>query len=506
MVMDYDPLLQEVMSACAGPATILIVEDDAVMALDLELHLLDMGYRVLGRADSGEQALALAARERPDLVLMDIGLQGDLDGVRTAERLRRQGAMPVIFLTSHTDAGTVAHAVEAAPYGYLTKPVQPGDLRACIQVALVRAHLEEQLLDSEQRWRRVFHDAPLGMALVSLKGEVLQANATLGRLLGLEAAQLRGRQQASLVHPDDLPLEAQRLQELQATFGGAVQFEKRYLRADGSVLWTQVSVSLLEPHAPSPRLLYQVQDLTAQRLAQQQRAELEQRQAQQQAQAQLLSRVSHEMRTPLNAVLGFTQLLRLQPADAAGDQAAQYLEHIETAGRHLLAMVEDLLVLQRAHAGALKVELQTVSLAHSVQHALALLAPLAAAQNVSLVQDVAPQLRVRADPVRLHQIVSNLASNAIKYNRPGGALRVSARAVESRVRLSFADDGIGMTPQQLQELFHPFARAGRERSAIPGTGLGLVISRRLAEAMQGTLDIASGSVGGTVATLELAAA
>ncbi|NML16809.1 hybrid sensor histidine kinase/response regulator [Azohydromonas caseinilytica] len=494
------------MSACARPAAILIVEDDAVTALDLELHLLDMGYRVLGRADSGERALALAARERPDLVLMDIGLRGELDGVRTAERLRRQGAMPVIFLTSHTDARTVAQAVEAAPYGYLTKPVQPGDLRASIQIALVRAQLEEQLLDSEQRWRRVFHDAPLGMALVSLKGEVLQANATLGRLLGVDAAQLRGRSQAALVHPGDQALQAQRLQELQDTCVGAVQFEMRYLRADGGVLWTQVSVSLLEPHAPSPRLLYQVQDLTAQRLAQQQRAELELRQAQQQAQAQLLSRVSHEMRTPLNAVLGFTQLLRLQLRDPAGVREDQYLEHIETAGRHLLAMVEDLLVLQRAHVGALKVELQSVAAAHSVQHALALLAPQAAAAQVCLLQDVPAELHVRADPVRLHQIVSNLASNAIKYNRPGGELRVTASRSNARVRLSFADNGIGMTPQQLQEVFQPFARAGRERSAIPGTGLGLVISRRLAEAMHGTLDMAARGGGGTVATLELAGA
>ena len=509
--MDYSPLIQSTLSARAPCSAILVVEDDAVIALDLQLQLEDMGYRVVGPADSAAQALALAQHHRPDLVLMDINIRGPVNGVQAAEQLRRAGgAQPVIFLTSHTDVGTVTQAVGASPYGYLSKPFQSDELRASIEVALARAQMERRLLDSEQRWRHVFDDAPLGMALVSLQGEVLQANATLARLLGLEPTRLQGLQQATLVHPEDAVLEARQLDALREGRLRSAQFEKRYLRADGSELWAQVSVSLLEPHDASPRLLYQVQDLSAQKEAQRrsdeleaERRALERRQAQQQAQAQLLSRVSHEMRTPLNAVLGFAQLLRLLPADAAHPQGAEYLGHIESAGRHLLAMVDDLLVLQRAHEGQLQLALGSVPLARCVRHALSLLMPLAQAQRVSLVDEVPPQLQVCADETRLHQIVSNLASNAIKYNRAGGELRVTARCEGGHVRVDFADDGIGMTAEQLQQVFQPFARAGRERSAIPGTGLGLVISRRLAEAMEGSLSIAARSEGGTVATLEL---
>ncbi|WP_198320799.1 hybrid sensor histidine kinase/response regulator [Azohydromonas aeria] len=499
----------------AASAAILIVEDDAVIALDLQLQLEDMGYRVAGIADSGAKALALAGRERAELVLMDINIRGPINGVQTAEELKRAGhAMPVIFLTSHTDLGTVAQAVGTAPHGYLGKPFQPGELRASIEVALARAQMERRLSDSEQRWRHVFDDAPLGMALVSLQGEVLQANATLARWLGLDGAQLQGRPHGALTHPDDVAAESLHLAALRDARAGAAQFEKRYLSADGSVLWAQVSVSLLEPHDASARLLYQVQDLSAQRLAQQQRAELEAervalelRRAQQEAQEQLLSRVSHEMRTPLNAVLGFSQLLRLGGRCGAGEgcgKGGEYLGHIEAAGRHLLAMVDDLLVLQRANAGQLDVALEAVPLAHSVQQALLLLLPQARAQQVSLVEEVPPQLRVRADPTRLQQILSNLASNAVKYNRPGGSLRVRARCESGRVRVEFIDDGLGMSARQLEQVFQPFARAGRERSGIPGTGLGLVISRRLAEVMDGSLHLDSRDGAGTTATLELA--
>ncbi|WP_157118768.1 sensor histidine kinase [Azohydromonas lata] len=509
--MNFCPSPTNTLRAAAPAVTILIVEDDAVIALDLQLQLEDMGYRVVGPADSAADALALAARELPDLVLMDINIRGPLNGVQAAEALKQAGgAMPVIFLSSHTDLGTLAQAVGTAPHGYLTKPFQPGELRACIEVALARSQMEQQLLDSEQRWRHVFDDAPQGMALVSLLGEVLQANQTLARLLGLALPALQGRAHGALTHPDDAAVESSHLRALCDGSSRSVQFEKRYLRADGAVVWTQVSVSLLEPHDASPRLLYQVQDISDQKLAQRQRAELEAerralelREAQQHAQAQLLSRVSHEMRTPLNAVLGFTQLLRLTPFEAKQSKSEQYLQHIEEAGRHLLAMVDDLLVLQRAHEGQLRVEMETVPLAQCVQLALSLLMPQARAQQVSLLEDVPAGLQVRADPTRLRQILSNLVSNAIKYNRPGGELRVTAERVQGRVRVRLADDGIGMTQQQLQQVFQPFARAGRERTSIPGTGLGLVISRRLAEAMDGTLTMASQEGGGTVATLEL---
>jgi PAS domain S-box-containing protein len=509
--MKYSPFPSSPSPARPPSSAILVVEDDAVIALDLQLQLEDMGYRVIGPADSAAQALALALRHQPDLVLMDINIRGPVNGVQAAEQMRQAGAaQPVIFLTSHTDLSTVAQAVGTTPYGYLGKPFQSDELRASIEVALARAQMERRLLDSEQRWRHVFDDAPLGMALVSLQGEVLQANATLARLLGLEPARLQGRRHAELLHPEDLVPQARQLDALHEGRCRGVQFEQRYLRANGSELWAQVSVSLLEPHDASPRLLYQVQDLSAQKAAQRQSAELEaerrtleRRQAQQQAQAQLLSRVSHEMRTPLNAVLGFAQLLRLLPQDPSHAQASEYLGHIEAAGRHLLAMVDDLLVLQRAHEGQLHMELASVPLALCVRHALSLLMPLAQAQQVRLVDEVPPQLLVRADDTRLHQILSNLTSNAIKYNRPGGERRVSARSEQGRVHIDFADNGIGMTAEQLQQVFQPFARAGRERSAIPGTGLGLVISRRLAEAMEGSLEIAARPGGGTVATLEL---
>ena len=111
---------------------ILIVEDEAIVALDLSLQLADLGYAVAGVAASGEQAIALVATQVPDLILMDVRLQGQLDGIETAQQIRAGHDIPVIFLTSHSDADTVQRAARTAPYGYLTKPYQLKELRAGI--------------------------------------------------------------------------------------------------------------------------------------------------------------------------------------------------------------------------------------------------------------------------------------------------------------------------------------------------------------------------------------
>ncbi|MBC7944934.1 MAG: EAL domain-containing protein [Burkholderiales bacterium] len=134
----------------AGPAKILVVEDEAIVALDLEQQLLEMGYEVCGSADNDADAIALARQHRPDLVLMDIVIKGDMDGVETARHIGHGLQIPVVFLTAYSDARTVERAASTAPHGYLTKPFEPKALRAAIEVALYKAVMEQRLRESEQ--------------------------------------------------------------------------------------------------------------------------------------------------------------------------------------------------------------------------------------------------------------------------------------------------------------------------------------------------------------------
>jgi signal transduction histidine kinase/ActR/RegA family two-component response regulator len=223
------------------------------------------------------------------------------------------------------------------------------------------------------------------------------------------------------------------------------------------------------------------------------------------AKSEFLSRMSHEMRTPLNAVIGFTQLLLNRADTPDPDEVRDYAEHVLRAGEHLLALTNDVLDLQHVEEGRAELDTCDVPLDGLVSQVIGLLAVDAEQRGVGFDKHVPPEISVRADPRRLRQVLVNIGSNAIKYNRPAGVVRfsVDAAAPPGRVRISVEDTGAGLKPSQLERLFQPFERLGRETSTIEGTGLGLIIARSLTVAMGGTLQVASRAGVGTRVVLEL---
>ncbi|HEX6706965.1 MAG TPA: ATP-binding protein [Albitalea sp.] len=223
------------------------------------------------------------------------------------------------------------------------------------------------------------------------------------------------------------------------------------------------------------------------------------------AKSEFLSRMSHEMRTPLNAVIGFSQLL-LNRADAPGaTEVRDYAVHVLRAGEHLLALTNDVLDLQRVEEGRVELDLADVPLDALASRVIELLSAAADERGVRFDNHVPAGVAVRADEMRLRQVLLNIASNAVKFNRPAGVVRwsVDLDAVPGRVRLSIEDTGAGLKPAQLERLFQPFERLGRETSTIEGTGLGLIIARSLAVAMGGSLQVASSAGVGTRVLIEL---
>jgi PAS domain S-box-containing protein len=220
------------------------------------------------------------------------------------------------------------------------------------------------------------------------------------------------------------------------------------------------------------------------------------------AKSDFLSRMSHELRTPLNGIIGFAQLLEL---DAKSPDERESVEHILKGGRHLLALINEVLDIARIEAGKLSISLEPVSVSEVVCSALDLVRPQAAARGVRLPATMTSDRYVTADRQRLQQVLLNLLSNAVKYNRDHGDVAVSCEQnATGRVRLTVSDTGAGIAPEMLGRLFTPFDRLGAEQTGIDGTGLGLALSRRLVEAMGGLIQVESGA-DGTAFTVELEA-
>ena len=225
------------------------------------------------------------------------------------------------------------------------------------------------------------------------------------------------------------------------------------------------------------------------------------------AKSEFLSRMSHELRTPLNAILGFGQLLQADALDPLSVGQRQRVDELLRGGRHLLALINDVLDVARIEAGQLQLTLQPVDLAALAQDCLRLMQPVALARSVSMVLQFDPPdaaWRVTADATRLKQVLLNLLSNAIKFNRAAGEVRVRGLVVADGVLLEVADQGPGIAPDQLPRLFQAFERLDME-GAVEGTGIGLALSRSLVALMHGEIGVRSGPGPGSVFWLRLPA-
>ncbi len=221
-----------------------------------------------------------------------------------------------------------------------------------------------------------------------------------------------------------------------------------------------------------------------------------------QAKNAFLSSTSHELRTPLNAVLGFAQLLQMSDLSQEDREA---VERILAAGQHLLSLINELIDIARIESGEFSLSVEPVALQPVVQETCQLMAPLAADRSITISRDCPwPGLAVNADRQRLRQILVNLVSNAIKYNRAGGTITLTCLAVSpDQVSLAVADTGPGIPAAELDRIFDPFERLGAGQTAIEGTGIGLPLARAFAEAMAGHLTVASTLGEGTTFTVTL---
>ncbi|HEY3228652.1 MAG TPA: PAS domain S-box protein [Roseiflexaceae bacterium] len=219
------------------------------------------------------------------------------------------------------------------------------------------------------------------------------------------------------------------------------------------------------------------------------------------AKSEFLSRMSHELRTPLNAILGFAQLLDME---RLGGRQADNVQQILRAGKHLLNLINEVLDITRIETGNLAMSLEPVLVSEVVGETLDLVQSLAARQGVQILTAALPRQHVQADSQRLKQVLLNVLTNAVKYNKAGGQVTVDCEASSmQRLRIRVRDTGPGIPAEKMARLFTPFDRLGAEQSEVEGTGLGLALSQRLAEAMGGDMGVESTLGQGSVFWVEL---
>jgi signal transduction histidine kinase len=519
---------------------ILLVEDNPFDADLARRALADAG--VLPPVHAATLAAArdaLADLGRFDLLLTDLNLP-DGQGLDLIAEVRARGLpLAVVALTGQGDEGLVLAVLKAGADDYLAKSDgYERRLPTTVHAALTRYRSDHARHDQRLRVLYAEHNA-LDIDLTRRHLAAHAAHLQLDCVQDVDAALARlptGPDQAvtqdvllvdfRLVGDSGLEL-LKRVREdrgldlpvVMVTGQGSEDVAARAIRLGATDYVVKRDNYLLALPAVLENAYHRVQAQREQSALRELNASLERKVAERTAElaaakdmaesanrskSAFLARMSHDLRTPLNAVLGFSQLLALEPAIKASAANQRQVRHIQDAGEHLLAMIDEVLDLARIETGGLRLRPEAVDTAALVQECLMLVGPLAAQHQVRLHQRLAAGTPpARADRTRLRQVLVNLLTNAIKYNRPQGDATVSLSADVQGVVLRVEDNGRGLSPDQLSQLFQPFNRVGAETSGIEGTGLGLVIARQLVEAMQGQLQVCSSVGQGSTFTLTL---
>lgn len=329
--------------------------------------------------------------------------------------------------------------------------------------------------ESEDRFSASFDAAPIGMSLTSPDGRFLQVNRAFAELVGRSVADLSGMTFADITHPDDLAASFEAVEQLSNGSLPRLLLEKRYVKADGMVIWARVGLSVVTDHQGRPAyLIAQVEDVTERK---EQRERLEDLVR---SKDEFVASVSHELRTPLTAVVGSTQLLR-ENDGLSEDDKAELVELLASQSMEVANIVEDLLVAARSDIGTVAIAPRLFSLTEAVN---AVIAALPATDRLRVRIDEIPDT-AWADPARVRQILRNLLSNAVRYG--GNHITVRSARGESCVRLEVCDDGPQIPAVLQARIFEPYERAHEVGSQPGSVGLGLTISRQLARLMDGDL-------------------
>lgn len=510
------------------PYRIMIVDDDRELA-ECYAVLLNSAGMLTRVITNPLDVLDNLAGWHPDLVLMDVYMP-ECSGLELASVMRQDDkytTVPIVFLSSETDMDKQLYALDLGGDAFLTKPVDYQHMLSTViarvkrsrWLARLKTDLEnslhknelqrKEIEEKEERLRFSQYFANIGSWDLDVQSKVMHWSEKIAPLLGYVSDGVDPTYDAFLaaVHPED---QQQVINAIETSLNSniAYEVEHRVIWPDGSIHWLLQKGDVIRDASGEPvRMLGVVQDTT-------QRKQLERDLATQKeyavqansAKSEFLSRMSHELRTPLNAIIGFAQLLESDEQQPLQEHQLDSMNEILKASSHLLELIDEVLDLAKIEAGKIQLHIEDMPVIDVMLESYSMMIPMAESKNIQLDFNIkqCENVIVNADRTKLKQVMFNLMSNAIKYSQSEGEVSVLCEAcAPRRIRLKVADTGIGILKERQADLFKAFNRLGAEEGDVEGTGIGLMISKKIVEMMGGELGFQSEEGEGSVFWVEM---
>lgn len=644
---------------------ILIAEDEAIIAADLEKSLQKLNYQVVGIENSGESVIKAAREKAPDLILMDIMLNGKINGIKAAQQIKEDLDIPVIYLTAYADEKTVQNAKITDPFGYILKPFDEINLNSHIQIALFKHHANKKLMESEKRYRTLVETSPIAIG-IHCEGKVVYTNSAGVKLFGAKSAEdLIGKPIMDLVIPYFRDIVEERVKRVTTSKKILEPLEEKLRTLDGRELDVEVTAiptkfdgkdaveviirdiseikkreriqqtvvrilqsvnhsltleqqfdylqktlidfievknicfalydktkNLITFHSFSDEFDEKPRDrnfsngiielviksariqllsyeeinkliatktisfkekipkvwlgipveldenltlviickeyinenylsekeielinaiiLPLTRVLERKMLEIEKNQALRQLEElnqtkdNFFSILSHDLRGPFDSILGFTEILRNELEELSKEEIKLYLESLYQSSRHIYNLLTNLLHYSKFQLGKTEFNPKKINLNIALEGIIAILSGNALKKDISLLNQVNQDVFVFADSDMLNSIFINLISNAIKFTKRGGEVKVFSEPFENFVKISVQDNGIGIENDKIERLFkldYKKSTFGTENES--GTGIGLLIVKQYIEKHGGTITVKSAVGKGTTMTFTI---
>jgi PAS domain S-box-containing protein len=483
------------MDAIKETNRILIVEDEPLIGIEIKSILKDHGYRVTSVVNSGKKAIEAAETDKPDIILMDIRLKGKMDGIETAQIIRSQFHIPVVFLTAHAENQYLEKAKLTHPYGYLIKPVQERDLKVTIEMALYVSKIDGERRQAEERFRSLVETTSDWIWEVDHNGVYTYISPKVRDILNYDPEELIGKTPSDLMPPGESNRMVDLFNKVVAPNTPFKNLENTNQQKDGDLITLESSgVPIIGDDGNLLGFRGINRDITERKKIEEDlRQTKKDSDAANQAKSEFLANMSHELRTPLNSIIGFTQVLERQLSKKISKKQLNFFSTIKSSGKHLLEMVNDILDLSKIEAGKVDIDLKPFDFGRMLKRTPRIIQSVAYNKNLQVEFNIPTDLGwLKGDETRLKQVIYNLLSNAVKFTESGKRIGIDATVEEENFVVTVWDEGEGIPDDYLEKVFIPFEQVkGSNTSKETGTGLGLSISRRLLELHQGTITVTS---------------
>ncbi len=478
-------------------ARIMIIEDEAIIAKDMENILLNYGFNIIGVYSKAEDAILSLKSEKPDVILMDVVLKGELDGIEAAKIIKKTLSVPIIFITAYADETTINRIKSVNAYGYFLKPFEEKELQTWIETTLVKFKFEEELKRNERMAISIINNLDEAFVSIDENGKVELMNESAEKLVGAKLKDAIGKSFDGLIRSPGLMAEINSFQNNRTPF--KIVSGKTEIK-DPSDKSISVSYKIIPNYSGNALqgLSILFKDFDAE--LRDELNELAMKLNESNRELEKFAYIaSHDLQEPLRMVASYVQLLRKRYQGRLDEQADEYINYAVDSANRMRKLIDDLLLYSRISSRKIKPE------EVDCNEIISAIIP-DICRSYGLDDHVIKFSKlpvIKADKFQIRQLFGHLIENSVKFNEQKEPLvEISCQKQENKLIFSIADNGIGIEKQYIEKIFEAFHKLHHHKE-YPGSGIGLTLCKKIIEMHGGRIFVESKPKEGTVIRFEL---